>query len=106
MNELRVVVKEPNDVSIIKFVDDDLSTWQDLVKGYIEVVPYNYDLGIFVICNEEGKLKGFRPNIKYYDDILVGTIVFVGCNEEGEFVGLNDEQVVYVVVTANNGGIR
>jgi hypothetical protein len=99
MDEIRVVVKKPNEQAIIKCVVDDLSTWQRLVGGYIEVVPYDDYLNILVICNEEGKLEGLSPNIVYYNDILVGTIVFVSSNEEGDFVGLNDEQILYVMRT-------
>lgn len=107
MEKLNVVFKSPNEAPSIKEVVDDLSTWQGLVGGYIEVVPYgDENLNILVICNEEGKLKGLQPNIYYYSDILVGNIVFVSSNAEGDFIGLNKQQIIYVLNTLLYGGLK
>lgn len=66
-----------------------LETAQELVGGYVEVVPlFNKYLGqpCIVLCDEEGKLKGKpvnnRASLEWYkclghsvDDMLVGDIL-------------------------------
>jgi hypothetical protein len=69
----------------------DLKTAQKLVGGYVQVVPlFNKFEGMscVVLCDEEGKLKGYPPNTRatiewkrcapqVRDDMLVGNIVVV-----------------------------
>jgi hypothetical protein len=106
MKGLRVIVKKPSKKAVIQNVVDDLLNWQEIVGGYIEVVLYDNELNILLVCNEEGKFIGLEPNIYYYEDVVVGNIIFVSSNDEGDFVGLDDEQIEYVMETLKHGGLR
>ena len=83
-----VAIKKP--MAAIKYceVENELSTLQEIVGGYIEVVRF----GKYVcICDEEGKLKGKHENMcsTLLHDILVGTLIF--CEVSGdEFCGIED----------------
>jgi hypothetical protein len=106
MNQIRIIVKEPNEQPIIKYVEDNLHVWQQLIGGYIEAVLYNDTFNIIAICNEEGKLIGLQPNIYYYNDILVGTVVFVTSDGKGNFASLSYDQINYVLSSLLIGGLR
>jgi len=48
-----------------------------------------------MICNEEGKIKGLKPNFKMGNDIVVGSVLFVGRGGE-DFRELTDEEIAEV----------
>lgn len=63
-------------------IDDELEAMQDLVGGYIEeYMPFDEDVAI--ICNEEGKFNGMKPNRAVrndehdYMDIIYGDFFLV-----------------------------
>lgn len=92
-----VVIKEPNKKPYVKEIEDELSVYQDIVGGYIEVFLFGDCLAI---CNEEGKLNDLAPNFPLYSartgemvDMVVGTVIFINEGEDGDFASLNDEQV-------------
>ena len=86
---IKILFKEPNKKPIIKEVGDTLETWQKLVEGYIEVVPFKNCL---LIINEEGKFQGLEPNFNYGRDVIVGNAVFV--NSKGaDFDSLSNRQI-------------
>ena len=87
---IKVLVKEPNKIAVLKEIEGDLKTMQAIVGGYIEIVTINDDLGILLICNEEGKLEGLEANFPFRGDSFVGTVFFARGNDEGEIVGLED----------------
>lgn len=94
--QIKVIVKRPQEKPQVIEIADTLQTWQGLVGGYIEAVPYTRDGKILVICNEDGKLMNLKPNLPYGNDILVGTIVFVG-NDAPEFRSLTEEEIQFVM---------
>jgi hypothetical protein len=57
-----------------------LENFQKIVDGYIEVVPFLPDT--VIICNEEGKLRGMKPNFYLgsfpYGDLIMGTVIVCG----------------------------
>lgn len=75
--KMKVIVKRPDEeYGRIIYIENKLKTLQQIVGGYIEVVPIAQE--VLAICNEEGKLLNLEPNIKHYDDILHGTIIICG----------------------------
>jgi hypothetical protein len=93
---IKAVVSRPHSVPIVTTIKNDLETFQKLVDGYIEVVPLQADSKVMLVLNEEGKFKGLEPNFFWYEDLIVGTVVFVGFDEEsedGDFISLTDEQL-------------
>ena len=87
---IKVIVKEPNKIPVLKEIEGDLKSMQVLVGGRIEVVTINHDPKILLICNEEGKLKGLKANIAIRGDRVVGTVFFALGDDEGGIVGLED----------------
>jgi hypothetical protein len=84
-NLMQVVIKEPNKPAEIRQIADlELKTLQNLVGGYIEMMPIANEIS--VICDEEGL---FKPDPQ--DNCgFVGTIVFVQ-NAEDNWAPLSDE---------------
>ena len=84
---MRVVYKAPSEPPVVKEVDLNLKTLQELVGGYIEI-GRAYSKTVAILCNEEGALAGLPYNCMG----LVGPIVFVGMNGS-DFRGLTDEEL-------------
>ena len=61
-------------------IDGSLESMQDVVGGYIEIVPWVK--GLVLVVNEEGKLLGLDYNFTFGNDIIVGTAFFA--REDGE----------------------
>ena len=78
---MKVIVKEPNKYPEEREIENTLEAFQEIVDGYIEVVPFPYKDALLV-CNEEGKLMGLEPNMILGRDIIVGTVVI--CGQDGE----------------------
>lgn len=88
-----VVTKKPGEKPLIVEIENKLSELQRIVGGYIEIVQLAPK--IVVICDDDGKQKGYAPNLKYGSDILVGTVIFAGTEGE-DLTSLNVEQLVLV----------
>lgn len=94
-DKIVAVIKEPGKNPYSKAIDNDLKTFQGLVDGYIETVPFPGMKNVSIILNEEGKLDGLRANfhIPEYDDLAVGTIIVVGVDQrKSDFKSLSKEQ--------------
>lgn len=91
-------------------VEDDLQHYQQLVNGYIESVPTD-DIGVDLICNDEGKLLGLEPTLAIAEketgrilDIIHGPYFFIGSNNEtGEFIDMPEKLVQKYMCYARNG---
>lgn len=85
-------------------VKNNLEDLQQLVKGYIEVVPSGID-NIVIICNEEGKLNGMKKNFTLLvdggdelvpsNDCISGPALFVGTDGE-DFRSLTPKEIEMV----------
>ena len=100
MSELvRVLVVQTNRLKPWDvYIYDTLAGMQQTVNGSIEYFePWNDNVAI--VCNEEGKINGMRPNRKVYSesgrllDIIYGDFFIIGVDDEGGNVSLTDEQV-------------
>lgn len=87
---MKVIIKEVGKRARVEDIKNELSTLQELVGGYIETVTLD---DVVMICNEEGKMQGLKPNFSMGYDVIVGTAVFVAHDGKGEFTDLNDWQV-------------
>ena len=91
-NKLRVLFKAPGKNPEIKYIDNTLKAKQDLVEGYIEVVPYN---DMLIICNEEGKIYNLKPNVIFDYDYIAGPLIVAGDDyEHGNFRSLTNEELI------------
>ncbi len=86
---IRIMTKKPEGLLEVCEVKNELSIFQDLVKGYIEVVYFPQN--ILLICNEEGEIMNLPLNLLLEDDIIVGDIFFCSMKDD-EFDSLSLEQ--------------
>ena len=77
---MRVFVKEPGMDPEEMQIENTLEALQNLVGGFIEVVPMAADAAIVV--NEEGIIRDLPYNTCYCGQFLFGTMVFVGVDGE------------------------
>ena len=95
---MEVVLVEPGMEARIAEIGSDLKSLQAAVGGYIEAA-YFFDDPVALICNEEGKCMGLKPNRALYRggkpyDVIVGTFLVVGVDEE-DFTDLREEDAAY-----------
>ena len=64
---MKVVIVEPKKKPVVHDIDADLKSMQKIVGGPIEAV-YPFDEPVALICNEEGKFNGMRPNRAVYTE--------------------------------------
>ena len=96
---MKILVVEPGKEPMVKEIDGSLESMQEVVGGYIEAI-YPFDDPIALVCNEEGKINGMRPNRILVDrdgnvlDIICGTFFLCAAPPDSdEFKGLSDEQI-------------
>ena len=79
--KIRVIIKRPDEPhGHMATIKNTLKNFQKIVEGSIEVVSYWPDT--VIIANEEGKLKGLRPNFYLGTDLIVGTVIVCGVDGE------------------------
>lgn len=94
---ITVLVVEPEKKPYVKEISPGLSSLQHEVGGYIEAV-YPYEEPVAIICDEEGKLKGYELNRALRDedghiyDVLAGTFLIVGLGEDN-FASLSPQYI-------------
>lgn len=91
--KIKILFKAPNEKFEEREINNTLEDMQKLVNGYIEVVPTDIYDKVFIVVNEEGKLYEFEPNFHYYNDIIVGNVIFVSVDNKGNFKSLSKNQV-------------
>ena len=100
MNEekkIKVVLLEPGKLARAAEIDASLAGMQKVVDGLIEPF-YPFAERVCIVCNEEGKINGMRPNRSVKDErgVMVDFIfgpAFI-CDCRGARLGsLSDEQI-------------
>ena len=98
---MKILRVEPEKSPEIVAMDGTLEALQAAVGGYIEAV-YPFDDPVAIVCNDDGKFNGMRPNRAIYDadgeimDIIAGTFLIVGLDEDN-FAELSDEMAAKYV---------
>lgn len=98
---MKILRVEPEKSPEIVHMDGTLEALQAAVGGYIEAV-YPFDDPVAIVCNDDGKFNGMRPNRAIYDadgeimDIIAGTFLIVGLDEDN-FAELSDEMAAKYV---------
>ena len=89
--ELRILLKRFGRDPEVKIIENTLKAKQMLVGGLIEVIPYG---DVLLVCNEEGKLFDFPPNLRFDYDYIAGDCFVVGDDyENADFRSLTDEEI-------------
>ena len=82
-DEIIVYTKQPGCMYRKKTIPNTLDALQAEVGGFIEPVTIHGTIkDIVVICDDEGRLKGYEPNCRIAGVDFVGPIVV--CGAEGE----------------------
>ena len=92
--KVKVIIKRPDEkVGHVTNISTRIENLQKTVEGYIESI--NIEKDIYIICNEEGRLKMLdgnmwvrMPGVMEY---LVGTIIVCRVNKDGDIVDLPDK---------------
>lgn len=84
---LKVCYKRPGEAVQVREISNTISALQNLVGGYIEI-SRTWHNGVLILCDEEGLIKGKRPNCMG----LVGDIAFIGV-KGSDFCSLTDDQI-------------
>ena len=85
---IKVLKIEAGDRPQVVWIDGSLRSLQKAVGGYIQAT-YPWQDDVAVICDEEGKLKGYPLNRVLANadgdiyDILAGTFLIVGLTDNG-----------------------
>lgn len=77
---MTVLFKEPGCKPVTREVSKDLKTMQELVGGYIQMVPMRAPYpNVNLVCDEEGKFKaGYKKNfVLPWGDPVLGSAFFV-----------------------------
>ena len=100
MNEekkIKVVLLEPGKLARAAEIDASLAGMQKVVDGLIEPF-YPFAERVCIVCNEEGKINGMRPNRSVKDergvmvDFIFGPAFICDCRGEN-LDSLSDEQI-------------
>ena len=95
--KIKVVLLEPGKLARTAEIDASLAGMQKVVDGLIEPF-YPFEEQVCIVCNEESKINGMRPNrsVKNDDGVMVDFIfgpAFI-CDCRGENLdSLSDEQI-------------
>ena len=87
---IRVLRAEPGGPVRELQIENRLEAFQKSVRGNIECVGLKD--GAVLICDDEGKLKGLRPNRRLGGDLIAGTFLIAGVDAEGDFCSLTETQ--------------
>ena len=94
---ISVVLVEPGKFARTEDINCSLEGMQNIVGGYIEAY-YPFEEEVCIVCNDEGKINGMKPNRAVYGDdheimdIIAGPFFICDCSGES-FGSLNDEQL-------------
>ena len=80
--KIKVIIKRPGEDGHMTWISDTLENLQKTVGGDIEMVRLDEDN--VMIVNDEGKMLDLEPNIWWYDDIIVGTLIIAGDAHNGD----------------------
>ena len=92
---IKCLLVEPYELPKEIEIDNTLEAKQKLVGGWIEQAFLPKDDSVVLICNEEGKINGMKPNRDIEHDIIFGPFLIVGNDfENGGYKSLTDEQIL------------
>ncbi len=91
--EVRILLKRVGLKPKEMVIPNTLEAKQELVHGMIENV-YLDDIGVDLICNEEGKLEDMNPNLSLFYDYIAGDCFFIGDDfDNAGYKSLTDEEI-------------
>lgn len=76
MDKIRVVIKQPGEAAREIEIENTKERLQELLGGYIESVWFAKN--VWMLVNEEGKIRDLPYNFYVWDDVIVGPAIFAG----------------------------
>jgi len=97
-DKIFAIVKKPNGGSEIRLIEKDQRTYNAVIEGKREVIPFPALPSVCIIFDGEGLKNNKKPNcfLSGYNDLILGTAIFAGINFETGFVSLTEEQAVKI----------
>ena len=92
-SNIKVLYVEPFKEPVEMFIKNNLQEKRRLVDGNIEYAYLLNDYSISIICNDESKINGMKPNRDIGHDIIFGPFVIAGYDDSGEDRSLTEEQI-------------
>lgn len=92
---MKAIIRKPHEKPEVIDIDNTLEALQKVVGGYIEAVGLGCSW--VLLCDEEGKFKGYERNIKLDGDVVVGNVLFVQDGGDGEFTDLSEENIARIM---------
>ena len=87
---MKILIVEPGQKPRRADIPHTLQEMQQTVGGYIEII-HPFEDTVALVCDEEGKLKGYELNRDIVGkDIIAGTFFLAGIDEE-DLTDLSDE---------------
>lgn len=96
MEQIKIIVVEPDKKPEVRMVDDTVKTYQDIVGGHFQVVRAPGVPGVLIGMNEDGNRLKLKPNLQIMNHTIVGPIFFFGTKGE-EFASLTDNEVQLIL---------
>lgn len=90
MNNIKVLIVEPNKEPYSQKIEHTLKKLQHIVGGTIDMIELEEDVDL--ICNDEGKLMNLPFNRFVGNDVIAGTFIIAG-QHKGETTSLTEEQI-------------
>lgn len=79
MGKIKVIIKRPDEVvGHVTNISNTLENLQKTVGGYIETLTLMATLGVVLIMNEEGYIRGLEPNFQIGASTIRGTVIVAG----------------------------
>ena len=89
---LKIILKKVGEEPEVMNIENTLEAKQELVGGLIQIASITEE--ILLVCNEEGKLFDFPPNLRFDYDYIAGDCFVVGDDyENADFRSLTDEEI-------------
>ena len=90
--QIKIVFVAVGESPVVMVMENKLEAMQKLVGGYIEILEIAE--GLDLVCNEEGKLDGLKPNHVVGDDIIVGDFFVTRVDyKTGEHISITDDDL-------------
>jgi hypothetical protein len=90
-SKIQVVHKRPLMLAEVVTIDNTLKALQDLLDGgclsAIQITP-----GVHAYVDDEGLLKKLQLNFVFYDEPIVGPVVFSKVDASGDEIGFESEK--------------
>lgn len=91
------IIKKPGNSPEIRLIEKDQRTYNGIIDGKREVIPFPNLPGVCVVFDGEA-MQSKKPNcfLPEYNDLITGAAIFAGIDFETGFVSLNEEQALKI----------